>query len=118
MRHAVDLSGAEMVVLTKAEYETLVEDAGDLALAADAMERDRGAPSMPGELLEAQIAGRITALTAWRRAVGWTQAELAQRAGVRAATISEIEAGKIDPRLSTLRAIAGALGLGIEDIVD
>lgn len=53
--------------------------------------------------------GRIREL---RDARGWSQAELAERARIRAATVSNIEAGKtkgID--FATLEAIANALGV-------
>ena len=40
-----------------------------------------------------------------RKAVGWTQAELANRAGVRQETISRIETGKHSPGLKTMAKI-------------
>jgi DNA-binding XRE family transcriptional regulator len=44
-----------------------------------------------------------------RKAAGWTQAELAARAGVRQETISRIETGKHSPGLKTMAKIDGAL---------
>lgn len=44
-----------------------------------------------------------------RKAVGWTQAELAARAGVRQETISRIETGKHTPGLKTMAKIDRAL---------
>ena len=44
-----------------------------------------------------------------RKAVGWTQAELAARAGVRQETISRIETGKHSPGLKTMAKIERAL---------
>jgi DNA-binding XRE family transcriptional regulator len=44
-----------------------------------------------------------------RKAVGWTQAELAARAGVRQETISRIETGKHSPGLKTMAKIDRAL---------
>lgn len=113
MNHAVTPSGAAMVVLTAEEYRSLIEDAGDAAL-ADAV--DRNAPTMPSDLLDAMLAGDLHPLAAWRKAAGLSQAALAQKAGIRAATLSDIEGGKIDPRLSTMKALAGALGVDIDDI--
>lgn len=44
-----------------------------------------------------------------RKAAGWTQAELASRAGVRQETISRIETGKHSPGLKTMAKIDLAL---------
>jgi len=94
------------------------EDAMDIALAREALAEDAGKPRMPAELVKATLDGRLHPLAAWRKAVGLTQAQLAEKAGVRGATISDIEQGRIDPRLSTLRALADALGVDLDDIVD
>ncbi|MBO0906563.1 helix-turn-helix transcriptional regulator [Jiella sonneratiae] len=118
MNEAVNLKGDKFIVLTEEEYRTLIEDAGDVAIAEQAMIADEGAPSMPHDLAEQVWNGTLHPLAAWRKAVGWTQAELAAKAGVRAASVSDIESRKIDPRLSTLKALAWTLKLGIEDIVD
>lgn len=48
-----------------------------------------------------------------REASGVTQSELAARAGTSRATIAQIESGRGDPRLSTLGAIADALGVSV-----
>src|SRR5262245_64723421 len=44
-----------------------------------------------------------------RKAAGWTQSELADRAGVRQETISRIETGKHSPGLKTMAKIDRAL---------
>lgn len=118
MNEAVNLQGDKLIVMTEAEYRRIVEDAGDAALAEQARFEDEGKPSMPSEFVLASINGTLHPLAAWRKAVGLTQAELAARAGVRPASVSDIESRKIDPRLSTLKALAGALKLGVEDIID
>ena len=52
-----------------------------------------------------------------RAAVGMSQAELADRAGVTQATISIIESGKrANPSWDTIVGIARALGCKIEDL--
>jgi HTH-type transcriptional regulator/antitoxin HipB len=48
-----------------------------------------------------------------RRRAGLTQAELAERVGLRQATISKLEAGEPATRLSTLLDVLAALGLEI-----
>jgi transcriptional regulator with XRE-family HTH domain len=46
-----------------------------------------------------------------RQAKGLSQAELAKRAGLSREYVNKIEAGKYDPPLSTINAIAEALGV-------
>jgi transcriptional regulator with XRE-family HTH domain len=52
----------------------------------------------------------LNELEAARKARGLTQAELAERSGVNRMTVGRLEAG-LDPRLSTLQALARSLGL-------
>ncbi len=47
-----------------------------------------------------------------------TQAELATRTGIAEATLSRIENGLQQPRISTVRKIADALGVAPEKLVD
>jgi putative transcriptional regulator len=56
---------------------------------------------------------RITDLRAER---GWTQAELAQRAGVSRQTINAIETGKFDPSLPLAFRLAKLFELRIEEL--
>ena len=56
---------------------------------------------------------RITALRADR---GWTQADLALRAGVSRQTINAIETGKFDPSLPVAFRLARLFDLRIEDV--
>lgn len=117
MNEAVNLQGEKLVVLTEAEYRTLLEDAGDTALADQARTDSAGSPVLPAELLSATLNGTMHPLTAWRKAAGLTQAALAHKAGTRTSTVCNIENGKIDPRLSTVKALADALGLDLDDLV-
>jgi predicted transcriptional regulator len=48
-------------------------------------------------------------LRRWRLALGLTQAQVAERAGVSQPLVARIEKGTVDPRLSTLRAVVRAL---------
>jgi DNA-binding XRE family transcriptional regulator len=47
-----------------------------------------------------------------RRALGWSQAELARRAGIRAETLNRIEQAKRSPSLSTFDKVHRALETG------
>jgi len=46
----------------------------------------------------------------WRSELGWSQAELACRAGVLASTVRRIETYEIDPKLTLLQRDAAAAG--------
>lgn len=51
-----------------------------------------------------------------RAARGWNQAELAHRADLRIATLSEVERGLGNPTIGTLKAIADALEVSLLDL--
>lgn len=114
-------TGTNMVVLTRDEYDRLtaaLEDAGDAALIDAARAADAGAPTLPADLAQAVLADELHPLTAWRNAAGLSMAALAKAAGgIRIATISDIENGKLDPRWSTVKALADALGVDADDIM-
>lgn len=113
-----NLAGDDLVVLTKTELDELIENASDLADLADlADEGATAAPRLASEAVAAIMEGSLHPLTAWRNAAGLTQGDLAAKAGLRPATISDFENGKLDPRLSTAGAIADALGVEIDDLI-
>ena len=51
-----------------------------------------------------------------RRALGWSQAELARRAGIRAETLNRIEQAKRSPSLSTFDKVHRALEAGEAEV--
>ena len=54
-----------------------------------------------------------------RRRAAFTQGELAEKAGVGINTIVRIETGEItEPRVSTLRKLADALGTQVRDLLE
>ena len=55
-------------------------------------------------------------LKQWRERRGWSLRQLGERSGVSFANISNIEAGKLDPRLSTLERLARALGISVRGL--
>lgn len=55
------------------------------------------------------MAGFGRNLRAARERLGLTQEEVAQRSGVHATEVSRIEAGKRDPKVSTLERLAKAV---------
>jgi transcriptional regulator with XRE-family HTH domain len=66
--------------------------------------------------MERSMAGRNLAALRERRM--WTQARLAEEAGVSPTTVSGIESGRISrPQFGTLRKLAGALGVEPRELV-
>jgi len=73
------------------------------------------APRQPGaENLRLVLGLKLRALRDGR---GWTLQELARRAGMAISYLSEIEKGKKYPKPEKLLALAGALGVGFEELV-
>jgi transcriptional regulator with XRE-family HTH domain len=66
-------------------------------------------PSVPGVL------GRN--LRRARKRAGLTQEEVAERSGVHATEVSRIEAGKRDPRISTMERLAEAVEVSPSDLL-
>lgn len=52
-----------------------------------------------------------------RMAKNWRQIDLAEQAGINENYVSDLEIGKKEVCLRTLQALAGALGLKIEELI-
>lgn len=117
----VEVAGQKIAMLPADEYERLlelVEDQADLA-AAERAERRRLAGEeeyVPFELVKSIIDGE-NALRAWRKYRALTQEQLAAQAGVRLATVSDIENGKAQGKPALWRALAEALDVTVDDIL-
>jgi transcriptional regulator with XRE-family HTH domain len=57
-------------------------------------------------------------LTHLREKQNFTVAELALRSGLDPGLIGEIEAGRVDPEISMIVALAGGLGVTLGELVD
>ena len=53
-----------------------------------------------------------------RKERGWTQKQLAEKAGIAREVVARIETGASQPTLSTLLKIAAALGVPITDLIE
>lgn len=51
-----------------------------------------------------------------RRDKGWTQTELAEKAGIRLVHVNRIETGKSSPSAEVLFALADSLGVGADSL--
>jgi len=109
--------GETMVVVPEADYEALL-NAADIAdanrvLAEIAAGRQEWVPSeIVDRLLDGENRVRV-----WREYRGLTAADLAAKAGISPAYLSELETGKKTGTVETLRKLADVLKLDIDDLV-
>ena len=113
-------SGERLVVIPEADYETLLaaaEDAADTA-AVEAFRRKLAAGDeepIPAAIVD-RILGGESRIRVWRDHRGLTSAALAEKAGITQAFLSQIETGKRDGTIDTLRRIAAALRVSLDDL--
>jgi len=113
-------SGEEMVILPRAEYDRLVdavEMAADVAAYDDAVRalREGEEETVPAEFVKAMIEGE-SLVRLWRKHRGLTLEALAQAAGLSKGYLSQIETGKRVGTIDTLKPIAAALGVTLDDL--
>jgi DNA-binding XRE family transcriptional regulator len=72
----------------------------------------------PQEVVEANVVRGDSLLKAWREHLGLTQAEVAGRAGMSQPAYAKLEKPDANPRTATLRKIARALGISLEQLTD
>ncbi len=111
---------SDTVTIPTAEYDRLCaaeEDLADIraALAVQAL-IDSGAE----ELVPAQVADRLIdgepPLRVWREFRGMSQSALSRAAETSRVQIVDIEAGRANGSVQTLRGLADALGISVDDI--
>ncbi len=110
----------ELVTIPRAEYDRLRAAAEDLA---DLQTHDRAMANLAAaeeELIPAAFANRLldgeSPLRVYRDLRSLTQSALAERAGVNRVTVAEIETGRKQGSLATLRALANALNVTLDDL--
>jgi len=114
-------SGDEMVVMSAADYRILVEAvemAEDVA-AFDEVKKKLAAGEeelLPSEMVHRLLDGE-NRVVVWREHRGMTAKELAEAAGITQPYLSQIETGKRDGTVGTMKKIAAALKVGLDDIV-
>lgn len=74
------------------------------------------AAGIPQEIVEAHLLREIPMIRAWREHIGITQKEIAARMGVSQAAVAKLEKPGARPRRTTLKKIAEALGISIENL--
>ena len=107
----------EMITITRAEYDRLREAAEDLA---DMQAYDEaiaaGGESIPIEAVKRMIEGE-SPLRVYRDLRGLTQSSLAAASGVNRVQIADIEAKRSNGSIETMRKLAEALRVTIDDLV-
>lgn len=106
--------GTPMVILKAADFERLLalaEEGGD-RLDGEAALRgiEAGEGTVPDEVLALMLDSDLTALAAWRRHRGISQAELARRTGLSQVWIGRMEAGGGHGSAGARAKLARALG--------
>lgn len=113
-------NGERLVVIPEADYRALVDAAEDAA-DREAVRRFRaGVATGDEELVPAELANRIldgeNRVRVWREYRGFSARDLAKRAGISPTYLSEIETGTKRGGVKVLKAVAEALGIGLDDL--
>lgn len=114
-------AGERLVLLPETEFNRLTEAADSVADAATYDEAKRKLAAGEEELLPADMVGRLIAgenpVRVWREHRGLTASALAERAGLAQGYVSQVETGKRAGTVDTMKKIASALGVSIDDLV-
>ena len=94
----------------------LLEDLDDEALYDKAKAAEDGF-RVPGAVVSTILAGTHP-VKSWREHAGFTQEVLAAKAGISKAYLCQIETGKRQGAIKTLKALALALGVKLDDLQD
>jgi DNA-binding XRE family transcriptional regulator len=111
----------EMVTIPREEYERLLAVAGEaedaVAVARFRARLAAGAEELvPAALVDRLLAGE-SPVRVWREHRGLTQSGLARTSGVNRVVVADIEAGRKGGSVRSLKALAAALGVGMDDLV-
>lgn len=108
------IEGKDFVVLSREDYEDML----DVAEACKIKARIESGEEelVPSNVVDALLRGE-NPVRVWRTHRGLNARELAQKAELSAAYISEIETGKKDGSVSALKRIASVLDTDLDDLV-
>jgi len=96
------------------EEAEMLQDVADFDAAKEALEQ--GEELIPSEVTFAILDGE-NPIRIWRNFRALTQQELADKAGISKPYLSQIETGKRTGTAEVLAAIAGALGVTVDDVM-
>jgi DNA-binding XRE family transcriptional regulator len=106
--------GQRLVTMTAEEYQDLIDardaEAAMRAVAAGTLQK------LSGEDVDAYLAA-ATPLAFWRRHRGFTQADMAQAAGVSQPWLAQLENGKREGSVSVYQRLARLLRLSVDELL-
>jgi len=111
-QHITAPDGTPLVVIRREDYEELLrlsEDARDTVDAGAIAARIEQEGTVPAAVVNAMLDDGLTPVQAWRKYRGFSQAELAHRAGLSQPFVAKIEKGEVYGRPATRKALAAAL---------
>jgi mRNA interferase RelE/StbE len=111
----------EMVTIPKVEYarlKALAEERVDVLEATEILARIKAGEEalVPSSVVDRLLSG-ASPLEVWRQHRGMSQRQLAQVSGVNRIQIIDIEAGRKTGSVHTLKKLAEALSIDIEDLI-
>lgn len=120
-RLELTIDGEDFVALSREAYERLVEAAEDAADSAAIARFEQLLAAGEEEFVPSAMVDRILAgenlVRVWREHRGLTVSALAEMAGIAQPYLSQIETGKREGTLQTMKKIAGALRVKLDDLV-
>lgn len=116
----VEIAGAQMVLLSRAEFDRLNEAAehySDIVAAVEAQQRkEEGEEYVPAEVVRQLLDGE-NPLKVWRKYRGMTLDALAEAVGRQGSFISKLEKGKAEGGIKLWKDIAVALRVDLDDLL-
>jgi DNA-binding XRE family transcriptional regulator len=111
----------DTITIDRAEYDRLLEASEDLAdiRVYDRLKADISSgvdELIPAEFVDRMLAGEAP-VRVWRDYRGLTQQQLSEASGVNRVQIANIESGVRSGSVATMRKLAAALGVAIDDLV-
>ena len=117
----VEIAGQQMVLLTRPEFDklaTAAENYADIEAAVSAQQRrEAGEEYVPVELVDRLMAGE-SPLKVWREYRGLTLEGLGERVGRQGSMISKLEKGRNEGGIKLWQALAKALSVDLDDLIE
>ena len=108
------------VILRRSEYDDLIRRLEDLEDrgTVERVRNEKDRRYVPVEIVQRLISGEESKVKVWREYRGLTLRALAEKAQIAPAYLSEIETRKKPGSLKAMAALARALGIQIEALID